>query len=96
MRPGTRHHVVTVEDCLAIGGHFYNRDTFDRTAIGILQQHFLGVVLNNTEHSNATLILMKLVHHYNHLTQLDDEISQNIRNSKSFIQFPKHYSNFYC
>jgi hypothetical protein len=68
MKPGTNHYVVTTEDCLAVGGHFYNQENFGHIALGIIHQHFLGVVtLNNTEHSEGAVILfsLRLVHqHY--------------------------------
>jgi hypothetical protein len=80
MRPGERHHVITVEDCLAIGGHFYNRENFDRTAINMIHQHFLGAVISNTEHSEAVFILLKLVHRYHELYKMKGDWAERMRN----------------
>jgi hypothetical protein len=82
MQPSCRHFVVTVEDCLAIGGHFYNSDTFDRTALGIVLQHFLGTTIINTEHSDATLHLMKLVHRYNFIVGFEGPMPRGIKESQ--------------
>jgi hypothetical protein len=79
MRPGTRHYVITVEHCLALGGHFYNRNNFSRSATSIIYQHFLGVTINNTEHSHATFILLKLVHFYNGLYQQQDSWTKKMK-----------------
>jgi hypothetical protein len=88
MRPGTRHYVVTTENCLAIGGHFYNRDNFSRTAIGIIHQHFLGVSLNNTEHSRATVILFRLVHQYYQCYHMENkDIAKCLRSCMFLILF---------
>jgi hypothetical protein len=83
MQPGTRHFVVTVEDCLAVGGHFYNADNYDRTAANIIYQHFLGRSISNTEHSDATFLLMKLVHYYYDLAQRVDKAAEITKNSES-------------
>jgi hypothetical protein len=91
MRPNTRHYVVTVEDCLALGGHFYNRNNFSRTATGIIYQHFSGVATSNTEHSNATFILMKLVHSYHTLYMQQDDWSVKVREGECLLFIFQYY-----
>jgi hypothetical protein len=88
MQPGARHYVVTLDDCLAVGGHFYNRDNFDRTAVNIVYQHFLGVSISNTEHSDAVFVLMKLVHQYHKLYQQKGEWAEKMKKGKFHSTFP--------
>lgn len=64
MRPGTPHFVVTVEDCLALGGHFYNKETFSSTLSSIALEHYMGLALTNTDHPTAPLVLFKLLSLY--------------------------------
>lgn len=64
MRPGTRHFVVTVEDCLAVGGHFYNRENFSATMIAIVYEHYYGNSITNTAHPSSPIILFKLLADY--------------------------------
>lgn len=70
MRPGTPHIVITVEDCFAVGGHFYNRRNLTATLHALICEHFNGKYITNVEHSNAGLILFKMVNDY--LSKLDD------------------------
>ncbi|TDL13507.1 hypothetical protein BD410DRAFT_846876 [Rickenella mellea] len=64
MRPGTPHFVITVEDALAVGGHFYNRQTFSETLRALAFEHQFGANLTNTEHLTSPIILFKLLHSY--------------------------------
>jgi hypothetical protein len=94
MRPGTRHYVVTVENCLALGGHFYNRDNLGRTATSLIYQHFLGDILHNTEHSHAIFILLKLVHHYNGLYRQQDDFTSKVKDCKFPFNVHEYYSHY--
>jgi hypothetical protein len=82
MRPGSRHFIITVEDCLAIGGHFYNANNFNKTACAIMLQHFMGTTIVNTEHSEAVSHLIKLVNHYNWITKFEGYIPADIAECK--------------
>lgn len=64
MQPGTPHFVVTVEDCLALGGHFYNKETFSSTVHSIVLEHYMGLALTNTDHPTVPLTLFKLLSEY--------------------------------
>ncbi|KAL5522155.1 hypothetical protein ACEPAF_7597 [Sanghuangporus sanghuang] len=59
MPPGTVHAVLTLQDSLALGGHFYNFGTMESTAISLIREHYFGQYLTNTEHPKAPLLLMK-------------------------------------
>lgn len=59
MPPCTPHAVLTLEDSVALGGHFYCNLTMDRTLDAIVQEHFFGDFVTNTEHTRAPLLLMK-------------------------------------
>ena len=59
MPPGTPHAVLTLEDSFALGGHFYNFGTMLETAKAMVQEHYFGLSLTNTEHTRAPILLMK-------------------------------------
>ncbi len=59
MHPGTTHFVVSVEDCLAVGGHFYSAPTLDKTMCSLVQEHFLGHLITNTMHSPCGISLLR-------------------------------------
>ena len=60
MRPYTLHFVVTAEDCLAVGGHFYCAETLSRTMLALVSEHHLGVMTVNSSHPTALLILFNM------------------------------------
>ena len=64
MRPNTRHKVLTVQDCLVIGGHFYSPVCYDRTLTGIVYEHFFGSLITNQTHATSGLVLFKLLAKY--------------------------------
>lgn len=61
MHPGTPHFVVSVEDCLAVGGHFYSAPLFDKTMKALVIEHFIGHVVTNTGHSQCGIVLLKMM-----------------------------------
>ncbi len=61
MGPRTPHFVVIVEDCMAIGDHFYTKEKFSATLRAIILEYCMGVALTNTEHPIAPLVLFKLL-----------------------------------
>lgn len=63
MQPGTPHYVITIEDALAIGGHFFNLPTMEFTLRAILIEHFFGSSVTNIAYPQAAIALMKLVDH---------------------------------
>jgi hypothetical protein len=59
MRPGTVHAVVTIEDCLAMGGHFYSAANYIDTLKAIIVEKHIGNKLANTQHVRSSLALFK-------------------------------------
>ena len=59
MRPGTRHFVITLEHCLTVGGHFYNRENFLTTMHSLVYEHYFGKWVTNTAHPTSPIILFK-------------------------------------
>lgn len=64
MRPGTPHFVVTTEDCLTIGGHFYSRQNFDTSLYAMVLENRFGQGITNTDHITAPIILIRLFMYY--------------------------------
>jgi len=64
MRPGTAHCVITLEDSLCVGGHFFSSLVFSRTLFACIAEHFVGDSTTNTEHSSSHIILFKLFAKY--------------------------------
>lgn len=61
MRPTTVHHVLSLTDCLAAGGHFYFTPLFPLTLNGYILDHYCGNLVTNTEHIQSGLELFKMV-----------------------------------
>lgn len=60
MRPGTPHYVVTLEDSLCVGGHFFTSTTFTKTLFACIHEHFVGTSITNTEHCEVHIVLFKI------------------------------------
>ena len=71
MRPGTCHFVITLEHCLALGGHFYNRDNYVTTLHSLIDEHYFGKWITNTAHPTSLIILFKTLCRYK--TILEDK-----------------------
>lgn len=59
MMAGTPHAVLTLEDSLAEGGHFYSGLHYRRTLYALLHEHFCGNYICNASHPKAPLVLFK-------------------------------------
>ena len=64
MRPCTPHVVLTGEECIALGGHFYNACQFQRTVYAIVYEHLCGNYICNAAHPRAPLLLFKALSSY--------------------------------
>lgn len=64
MMPGQAHLVMTLEYCLAVGGHFYSSTHFSATLKAITVEHYFGSLITNNDHSHSPVILFKLAAHY--------------------------------
>jgi hypothetical protein len=60
MPPCTPHFVITTDDCLAVGGHFYNYEGVFDTMRAIVVEHYFGDAWTNTDHPSAYIILFKM------------------------------------
>lgn len=61
MRPGQPHFVVSLNDCLAVGGHFYTSTNYESTLRGLITERFAGRMVTNTEHTTCPIVLFKLM-----------------------------------
>lgn len=61
MRPATTHTVLSAEDCLTLGGHFYSLQTMESTYEALLVEHHLGFLVTNTHHTDAPILLFMLI-----------------------------------
>ncbi|KAH8115489.1 hypothetical protein DFH11DRAFT_1725722 [Phellopilus nigrolimitatus] len=53
MPPGMPHIVLTLKDCLAIGGHYYNTAMYWRSLLALTWEHYFGAFITNTEHPKS-------------------------------------------
>lgn len=72
MRPGTAHLVSSGEACLTYGGHFYCAETMVQTLFALLAEHHLGFQLTNTHHTEAAILLFKLLEKYEAMSDSPD------------------------
>ena len=59
MMAGTPHAVLTLEDSLTEGGHFFSGLQYKRTLYSILAEHFCGKYITNASQHRAPLLLFK-------------------------------------
>ena len=64
MRPGTPHFVLTAEDCLSVGGHFYSTATYELTLKSVMHEFYAGNVITNTHIPTAPIYLFKTLGYY--------------------------------
>ncbi|KAH8108505.1 hypothetical protein DFH11DRAFT_1820838 [Phellopilus nigrolimitatus] len=82
MHPGTIHSVITLEDCFAVGGHFYFTGLFGQTLRAMVIEHYHGKWITNTEHTRMPLLLLKA------LVGFADIYLSNIRRQTLADRFP--------
>jgi len=61
MQPGTPHFVISTEDCLAVGGHFYSAPTLDKTMMAMVFEHYVGHLTTNTAHSKCGIVFIRML-----------------------------------
>jgi hypothetical protein len=59
MRPGTPHYVVTVEDAIVYGNHFFATSTSQPTAFGIIHCFIMGYTITNQLHDDLFTFLRR-------------------------------------
>ena len=69
MRPGTWHFVITLEHCLALGGHFYNKENFVASLQSLIYEHYFGKWITNTAHPTSPVIFFKTLCGYKRILE---------------------------
>ena len=69
MRPSTPHYVLTVENSITFGRHFYSSASLSDSVYGVIHSFVLHLGVTNTLHENVTRTflhrIMALIHdHY--------------------------------
>lgn len=59
MPPGMPYIVLTSEDCLTVGGHFYSVGTLHRTLGGLVLEYYLGPLISDASHSPVITVLFR-------------------------------------
>jgi hypothetical protein len=59
MQPNTFHYVVTLENSVTIGRHFYCASTISQTVIGVIHTFLMGHGITNVEHNNALQTVLR-------------------------------------
>lgn len=61
MQPGTPHFVISLDNCLAVGGHFLCPSTMDRTLSALTIEHFVGTLVTNTNHASCGIVFIRML-----------------------------------
>lgn len=72
MEPGVGHIVLSTENSLAVGGHFFNSANFLGTLKTVGIEHFIGRSVTNNDHSHSPLMLFKIAQYYLQVLQSGD------------------------
>lgn len=69
MRPNTVHFVITVEDCIVYGRHFYSSASMQASIFGIVHTFVMSYTLTNTLHEELDTMLRRMMvmwsaHHF--------------------------------
>ena len=64
MRPGTPHAVITVKDCLSVGGHFYSTATYELSAKSWMHEYYIHPYITNSEHPSALIFGLKTLEYF--------------------------------
>ncbi|KAK2459345.1 hypothetical protein APHAL10511_008638 [Amanita phalloides] len=67
MRPHTPHAVVTLENSICFGGHFYCTRTLKETCIGVLQTFVGSQLLTNSDCRGSWKLFHRMVVYYHHV-----------------------------
>jgi len=61
MRPGTPHYVITLEDSIMWGRHFYASSSMMDSVFGIVQTFVMHYGLTNSIHDNTRPLLRRIM-----------------------------------
>ena len=95
MKPGTPHAVVTTKPSLAVGGHFYNHDTFTQTLQCLIREHYIGRVVTNDRHTDTGIILFKMAAKYAEMAAKKDFDLEKLGESLSCINTKESQTNYF-
>ncbi|KAH8102346.1 hypothetical protein DFH11DRAFT_1779198 [Phellopilus nigrolimitatus] len=86
MRPGTVHSVITLDDCFAVGGHFYHSGLFIETLNAMIIEHYRGKWVTNTEHTRMPMLLLKALTGYAEILRDQSECEKRVPATRSSTQ----------
>lgn len=61
MRPNTPHAVYTIEDSIAVGGHFFSFSTIQQTFFALVHAFVMDTLVTNTEHPDTRILLFRML-----------------------------------
>jgi hypothetical protein len=61
MKPNTPHYVVTVENSITYGQHFYSASMISKSIFGIVHSFVLGIGATNTLHDSTRIFLHRIM-----------------------------------
>jgi hypothetical protein len=61
MRPATLHYVLTVEDSIMLGRHFYSSSTSQQSAFGMIHTFIINSVITNVRHDNVNTMIRRMM-----------------------------------
>ena len=60
MRPSTVHYVVSTDDAIVLGRHFYAASTIRRTISGMVHTFITGFLITNDSHERTNTLIRRL------------------------------------
>ena len=64
MRANTAHYVFTTEHSIFQGNHFYTTSTLRDSLYGLTHCLMGDIIITNTSHAEAVLLLLRLLHYF--------------------------------
>lgn len=64
MQPGVPHFVITLDNSICYGGHFYGTTTMQLTLQSLIHTFVLDKFLTNTTHQPSRLLLRRILLFY--------------------------------
>jgi hypothetical protein len=61
MRPNTPHYVLTLQNSITLGRHFYATSTILETCFAYIHCGILNAALTNTDHPEADQLLARML-----------------------------------
>jgi hypothetical protein len=61
MKPNTLHYVLTVQNSITYGRHFYCGSTMSESIFGVVHSFVLGIGATNTLHDSTRIFLHRII-----------------------------------